>query len=265
MPLQERVRTDRVIVGPFYHEPCEPMVSVEWWQEPCIAFTAFGAWEIRGRRGKSEVTPGNVLASEGGAEYECRHPDGVGDRMVCVLYRGDVDPGPRLVVPQVPMLHSLRRSLAAQLRMSDPDPYEVEALSLALLGTVRESPDSSAGPGGRSQALVARLRAEADAHYRDPGLDLVAHARALGVSRTRFVHMFREVVGVTPHRYVVELRASHAARLLSGTAVPVTDICFDSGFGSMPSFYAAFRAAYGITPGTYRAGHGLLGGRAHFS
>jgi AraC family transcriptional regulator len=265
MPLLERVRTDQVIVGPFYHEPGEPVVSVEWWQEPCIAFTAFGSWEIRGSRGKGQVTPGSVLASEGGAEYECQHPDGVGDRMVCVLYRGDVDPGPVLVVPQVSALRSLRRSLAAQLRLSDPDPDEVEELSRALLGAVREAPPNSYEPGARSRALVARLRAEADARYREPGLDLVAHARALGVGRTRFVHMFREVVGVTPHRYVVELRAGHAARLLTGTRLPVTDICFESGFGSMPSFYAAFRAAYGATPGTYRAGHDLAGGAAHFS
>jgi AraC-like DNA-binding protein len=79
------------------------------------------------------------------------------------------------------------------------------------------------------------------------------------------VHVFRDVAGVTPHRYVVELRTSHAARLLRDTLVPVTDICFDSGFGSMPSFYAAFRAAYGMTPGAYRAGHGRPGGAAHFS
>jgi len=103
---------------------------------------------------------------------------------------------------------------------------------------------------------VARLRAEPDARCREPELDLVAQARALGVGRTRFVHMFRDVVGVTPHRYVTEPLASHAARLLSGTQLPVTDICFDSGFGSMPSFYAAFRIAYGMTPGIYRAGHG---------
>jgi len=265
MPLLERVRTDQVIVGLFYHEPGEPAVSVEWWQEPCIAFTALGSWEIRGRGGKGEVTPGSVLASEGGAEYECRHPDGAGDRMVCVLYRGDVDPGPVLVVRQVAALRSLRRSLSAQLRLSDPDPGEAEELSLALLGAVREAPGGPAGPGEWSRTLVARLRAEADARYREPDLDLVAQARALGVSRTRFVHMFRDVVGVTPHRYVIESRASHAARLLSSTRLPVTDICFDSGFGSMPSFYAAFRTAYGMTPGTYRAGHGPGRDAAHFS
>jgi len=203
--------------------------------------------------------------SEGWAEHDCRHPDGADDRLLCVLYRGDVDPGPALLVPQVAALHSLRRSLVAELRAADPDCGEVEALSLALLDTVRELPGSSPRSNGRSRALVGRLRAEADARYREPGLDLVAEALAVGMSRTRFVHVFRDVVGVTPHRYVVELRISHAARLLRGTAAAVTDICFDSGFGSIPSFYAAFRAAYGMTPSAYRAGPGTRGSGAHFS
>ena len=264
----ERVRTDQVFAGLFYHEPGEPASSVEWWHEPCIAFTAFGSWEVRARRGKGEVTAGSVLVSEGKAEHDCRHPDGVGDRMLCVLYQGDVDTGPVLVAPQVAALHSLRRSLAAELRRADPDQGEVEALAFALLGAVREAPRDSPGPSERSRVLVSRLRAEAAARYREAGLDLVAQARALGLSRTRFVHVFRDVTGVTPHRYMLELRASHAARLLAGTRMPVTDVCFDSGFGSVPSFYAAFRAAYGTTPGAYRTAHGLSGGsarRAHFS
>jgi AraC family transcriptional regulator len=264
MPLLERVRTDQVVAGLFYHEPNEPVTSVEWWQEPSIAFTAFGAWEVRARRGRGQITPAGVLVSGGAAEHDCRHPDGASDRMLVVMYRDDVDPGPLLIVPQVAALHSLRRSLAAELRSADPDPGEIESLSFALLSTVREARSGSAGPGGRSRAVVSRLKAEADVRYRDPGLDLVALARTLGLSRTRFVHVFRDIAGITPHRYVVELRVSHAARLLRGTPAPVTDICFDSGFTSMPSFYAAFHAAYGMTPSAYRAGRGLPGG-AHFS
>jgi len=265
MPLLERVRTDQVVVGSYYHEIGEPARSVEWWQEPCIAFTTFGSWEVRSRRGKGEVSPGGVLVTEGRTEQDCRHPAGVGDRMLCVLYCCDVDPGPVVVVPQAAPLHSLRRSLVAELRSPDPDRGEVEALSLALLAAVLETPHSSPGPGERSRAFAGRLRAEADARYREADLDLVAEALALGMSRTRFVHVFRDVVGLTPHRYVLELRASHAARLLRCTSVPVTDICFGSGFGSMPSFYAAFRAAYGMTPSAYRAGPGVPGSGAHFS
>jgi len=265
MPLLERVRTGQVVVGSFCHGRRDSAASVEWWQQPCIAFTTFGSWEVRSRRGQGRVTPGAVLVSEGSAEHDCRHPDGLDDRMLCVLYCGDIDPGPVLLVPHLAPLQSLRKSLVAELRAADPDRGEVEALSLALLDAVRDGPSSSRGPGERSRALIGRLRAEANARYREPGLDLVAQALALGMTRTRFVHVFRDVVGVTPHRYLVELRVSHAARLLRCTSAAVTDICFDSGFGSMPSFYAAFHAAYGMTPSAYRARDGALGSGAHFS
>jgi AraC-like DNA-binding protein len=150
----------------------------------------------------------------------------------------------------------VRRSLVAELRAGEPDRNEVDALSLVLLEKAREAPGSAFTPSGRFLATAHRLRARADARYREPDLDLVAEAVAHGMSRTRFIHVFRDVVGVTPHRYVLELRTSYAARLLLDTSMPVTDVCFDSGFGSMPSFHAAFRAAYGTTPSAFRAAHG---------
>jgi AraC-like DNA-binding protein len=217
----------------------------------------FGSWQIRSRRGRGEVTPDRVLVAEADAEHDCQHPAGVDDRMLAVVYHKDVDPGPRLLIPQVTALHSVRRSLVAELRRAVPDRGEVEALGLVLLEVVRDAPRGFPSTGGRSRMLASRLRAQADAHYRDPDLDLVAEALAAGMSRTRFIHVFRDAIGLTPHRYVVELRASHAARLLLGTSMPVTDVCFDSGFGSMPAFHAAFRAAYGMTPSAYRAAHGM--------
>jgi len=256
MPMLERVRAERVIVGSFFHEPDERTAVTEWWAEPSIVFTSHGAWEVRARRGRGDVTPDTVLVNEPAAEHDCLHPHGLGDRMLCVLFREDVDPGPALLVPHAPALHSLRRSLVAEVRSSAPDAAEIDALGMAMLQAIRDVPATLGAvprPGERSRELVQRLRAQADARYRDPDLDLVAEARALGLNRTRFVHVFRDVVGVTPHRYVIELRTGHAARLLRGTGVPVTDICFASGFGGVPSFHSAFRAAYGMTPSAYRA------------
>lgn len=253
MPVLERVRTDEVIVGPFSHHAGDPAEAVEWWRDACVAFGTFGSWQIRSRRGQADLTPGTVLVAAAGAEHDCRHPYGTDDRMLCVVYRREVDPGPRLMVPQVAALHSVRRSLIAELRAADPDRAEVEALSLVLLEKVREAPGALRRPTGRSRDIAHRLRTQADARYREPDLDLVAEALATGMSRTRFIHVFRDLAGVTPHRYVIELRTSHAARLLLDTSMPVTDVCFDSGFGSMPSFYAAFRAAFGMTPSAFRA------------
>lgn len=257
MPMLERVRAERVIIGSFFHDQGERAAVTEWWPEPSIVFTSHSAWEVRARRGRGEVTPDTVLVNEPAAEHDCLRPHGLDDRMLCVLFRKDVDPGPALLVPHVPALHSLRRSLVAELRSAAPDGAEIDALAMAMLETVRNVSSTSGNaprPGERSRTLVQRLKAEADARYRDPDLDLVAEARAVGLSRTRFVHVFRDVVGVTPHRYVIELRAGHAARLLRGSGVPVTDICFASGFGSLPSFHSASRAAYGMTPSAYRAG-----------
>jgi AraC-like DNA-binding protein len=256
MPMLERVCAERVIIGSFFHEPGERAAVTEWWPEPSIVFTSHGAWEVHARRGGGDVTPDTVLVNEPAAEHDCLHPHGLDDRMLCVMFREDVDVGPALLVPHVPALHSLRRSLVAELRSAAPDGAEIDALAMAMLRAVRDVPasDTPPRPGKRSRTLVRRLRAEADARYRDPGLDLVTEARALGLSRTRFVHVFRDVVGVTPHRYVIELRTGHAARLLRGTGAPVTDICFASGFGSVPSFHSAFRAAYGMTPSAYRTG-----------
>ena len=259
--MLEKVRTDQVIVGLYSHAPGDRATAVEWWQESSIAFTTFGSWQISSRRGQGDLAPGTVLVSAAGAEHECRHPYGVDDRMLVVVYRQEADPGLRLLVPQVAALHSMRRSLVAELRAGRPDRNEVEALSLVLMEKVREAPGGVLKPSGRSRANAHRLRARADARYREPDLDLVAEAMATGMSRTRFIHVFRDLVGVTPHRYVIELRTSHAARLLLDTSMPVTDICFDSGFGSMPSFHAAFRAAYGTTPSAFRAAQG----GAHFS
>ncbi len=254
--MLERVRAEHVIIGSFFHEPGERAAVTEWWPEPSIVFTSHGAWEVRARRGHGDVTPDTVLVNEPAAEHDCLHPHGLDDRMLCVLFREDVDPGRALLVPHVPALHSLRRSLMAELRLAVPDGAEIDALGMAMLQAVRDVPatlDAAPRPGKRSRTLVQRLRTEADARYRDPDFDLVAEARALGLSRTRFVHVFRDVVGVTPHRYLVELRTGHAARLLRETGAPVTDICFASGFGSVPSFHLAFRAAYGMTPSAYRA------------
>ncbi|HLQ53545.1 MAG TPA: helix-turn-helix domain-containing protein [Streptosporangiaceae bacterium] len=252
MPLLERMRTGQVVVGSFVHEPGEPTASLEWWRHSCVAFTTFGSWQVRSRRGGGEVAPNMVLVGEAGAEHDCRHPSGVDDRLLCVIYRADVDPGPALLVPQVAELHCLRRSLVAELRSAEPEGDEVDALCLAMLAQSQQAPGQSLRPSERSTVLVARLQAEADARYTELDLDLVAEAAALGMSRTRLVHVFRDVVGVTPHRYIVELRTSHAACLLARTRAPVSEVCFDSGFGSMTRFHAAFRAAFGTTPTAYR-------------
>jgi AraC-like DNA-binding protein len=257
MPLLERFRTDRVVIGSFAHAPGEAPTEVSWWTRVTVAFTSHGTWQVATRRGGGEITPATVLVSAAHAEHEYRHSDGMDDRVLSVIYRGDPDPGPTLVVPHVAGLRSLRRSLVRELAAGElADPGEVDELCLALLELSREPPDRGPRLSWRAATVVERLRASACAQYTDLEFDLVAEAAALGMTRTRLIHAFRDAFGVTPHRFLVELRTTHAARLLTETRLPVTDICFSSGFGSMSRFHAAFHSAYGRTPSQHRERYG---------
>jgi AraC family transcriptional regulator len=67
-----------------------------------------------------------------------------------------------------------------------------------------------------------------------------------------FCRLFKQSVGMPPHRYQTRRRMEHAKLLLARRAVSVTDISLTVGFGSSNAFATAFRKATGFTPTEYR-------------
>jgi AraC-like DNA-binding protein len=245
--------TDAVVVEAFWHVPGEAPAAVEWWPTVSLAFTAAGSWWLRGRGGSGLVDPGWLLAGRAGEEYECLHPDGVTDRALSVMFVQDVEPVSVSLVPVGVRGQQLRRRLYRAVTARQPDPDEIDAVAAAVLSWARQPDEAGPAISARTRAQVAGVRAEADRNFSDPDLDLVAAGQAAGLSRTRLIHLFREMVGVTPHRYLLERRLTHAARLLAEADMPVAEVCFASGFGSLTRFSAAFRTAHGTTPTGYRA------------
>ena len=60
--------------------------------------------------------------------------------------------------------------------------------------------------------------------------------------------MFRRAVGVTPYQFLLNLRLRRAALGLLSSRDPVSAIAFDSGFGDLSTFNAAFRDRFGSPP-----------------
>lgn len=58
--------------------------------------------------------------------------------------------------------------------------------------------------------------------------------------------------GVTILEYTMQYRVTQAQRLLNNNDDSVIDIALQSGFGSLSSFYAAFRRYTGRTPKAMR-------------
>jgi AraC-like DNA-binding protein len=101
----------------------------------------------------------------------------------------------------------------------------------------------------RRRAVEAALWLDAHAHE---SVDLERTAKAAGLSAFHFLRVFGQVLGVTPHQYLVRSRLRRAARLLVDDTRPITDIAFDVGFADLSNFVRTFHRAAGVAPREFR-------------
>ena len=139
----------------------------------------------------------------------------------------------------------------------------------ALLGTQLESERSTEREREHARALfemVQRIAAGTEPSYPEPldraiGLMLakvgdswtVAKlARAAGLSRAAFARQFHRRFGMSPMRYLADLRMREAARLLSETNATLALIAAEVGYESEFAFSRAFKRHSGDAPGSFR-------------
>jgi AraC-like DNA-binding protein len=84
-----------------------------------------------------------------------------------------------------------------------------------------------------------------------PDLSDISNAACL--STPQLIRQFKTVFHTTPHQYLVQVRLSHAARLLQHTSAPVHEITWRCGFEDSSAFCRAFKSVYGVSPLHYRA------------
>ncbi len=84
----------------------------------------------------------------------------------------------------------------------------------------------------------------------DNELDLETLARLAGMSRTRFIERFTELVGKSPHHYLLTYRISMAKRLLE-TGLPVKVVAQRVGYQTASAFVRKFKEIVGVTPGAW--------------
>jgi len=102
-------------------------------------------------------------------------------------------------------------------------------------------------------AQVRQSRAFMDSCYADK-IELNELAAAAFMSRFHYVRIFQQIYGLTPRVYLRDLRIAKAKALLI-EGLPITQVCFDVGYESLPTFSAAFKKCTGYTPRAYRRIH----------
>ena len=71
-------------------------------------------------------------------------------------------------------------------------------------------------------------------------------AERLGIGPRHLLRLFLRHTGATPSEIAARRRVQNAKRLIDQTAMPLSDIAFAAGFGSVRRFNDAFRATYGV-------------------
>lgn len=89
--------------------------------------------------------------------------------------------------------------------------------------------------------------------HRDMYVDEVS--QFVGLSRSRFCHLFKSEVGMPFTQYVKQRRMVKASRLLETTFEPIKAIAYEVGYNNPDYFESEFKKVYGLTPSEYRVKH----------
>lgn len=77
-------------------------------------------------------------------------------------------------------------------------------------------------------------------------------ARAAGVSPRQFARLFKQHIGVTPKRFILETRLRYARFLVENGVMSMTEIAFETGFSDSAHLATAFKMKYGRPPTGFR-------------
>jgi AraC-like DNA-binding protein len=83
-------------------------------------------------------------------------------------------------------------------------------------------------------------------------------ADMLGVGPRHLLRLFMRHAGASPSEIAATRRVQKAKRLIDETDMPLTEIAFASGFGSVRRFNDAFQAIYRRAPSSFRRRKGKI-------
>lgn len=231
-----------------------------------------GVFERERRDRRTMASPVTAVLADRGDTYAVRHPMAEGDECLVVLLddRTLEDLGratgavggcsvPRFLrhearVPAPVFLAAV--GLLRTARSGRAFPTEnacAELLSLLLPSSDPAASRPCSGVEARHRAASARAAAFMAANYRSP-LSLAEIASEAAYSPFHFARVFRSVTGVSPYRYVMELRLRSAVHQLRGGREDLSRLALGLGFSSHSHMSAAFRDTFGRTPSEIRAG-----------
>ena len=226
-----------------------------------ISYVRKGSFGCHSRGRFFELVAGSILVGHSGDEYVCSHDHVCGDECLSFFLSDELveligdRPGIWQIgcvspLPELMVLGELAQATADG--RTDLGLDEVgQVLAGRLAAVVAGHPQKSSPVAARDRRRAVETALWIDAHFQH-SVSLEQAANQAGTTPFHFLRLFSEVLGVTPHQYLVRSRLRHAARLLAEEDRSVTDVAYDAGFGDFSNFVRTFHRAAGVTPLKFR-------------
>ncbi|MGQ0686750.1 AraC family transcriptional regulator [Bradyrhizobium sp.] len=239
-----------------------------------ISYVRKGSFGCHCRGRFHELVAGSILVGFPGDEYVCTHDHVVGDECLSFFLAPDLvdaigdaatwQVGSVPPLPELMVLAELAQTAAdgsSDVGLDEVGHLLAARFVEAVSGRKARKPTSNLRD--RRRAVESALWIDANSH-KPIALDDVADQA--GISPFHFLRLFSQVLGVTPHQYLLRSRLRHAARRLADDDSPITDIAYDVGFGDLSNFVRTFHRAAGASPMRFRQAsrQGSLGDRKIF-
>jgi len=98
---------------------------------------------------------------------------------------------------------------------------------------------------------ITQVRQYIDEHFYDP-INLDHLAELVGLTRFSLAKQFRQRMGISPYRYVCQVRIRHAQLMMEQGQRP-TEIACEVGFFDQSHLARHFKRLCGMTPRQYRS------------
>ena len=89
-------------------------------------------------------------------------------------------------------------------------------------------------------------------HYMDPGFRIDTLPKIAGISQRYFEKLFFDEFGLTPKKYVTDMRIRLAKELLMNEKCSVSDVCCQLGYSDIYHFSKLFKAKTGYAPSEFK-------------
>ena len=190
--------------------------------------------------------PHRCIAKEGVRYTVLIIPSDIGEKL-CSDIKGAIDPFIR---------HSETNSavMGHLVRLKDENTDELERIGLIylILGIIKKELLSAESSSGGEDELLSGLLLYIHKNY-SKNITQTSIAKAFGYHPAYISGYFKSRLDIGMSRYINVIRLNNAVQLMRRRKYNVTEIALECGFNSVRTFYRAFRAEFGCSPGDYIA------------